>query len=243
MDTAHRPNDATPGGSRLLASALTVSAGMMIGLIRLVPHPANFSAVGALGLFGGARLRSWVAFALPIAVMVATDLALWVLTGLDPNYPPWHISRSFVYGSFLVYVLIGRALARTNSAWWIAGGSLLGSLQFFLITNAGTWAAEPLAGTHIYSRDLAGLLDCLVAGLPFYQGDQLFDLHQFCIGDIRYGALGLVLGDLCFSALLFGAYAWLSGVFPVAGQPQPEGLGRLSPAYSTDGTMTPTSTS
>src|SRR5262245_28840215 len=73
---------------RTMATVLTVSAGCLAGLIRLVPHPVNFSPVGALGLFGGARLRLWQALALPVGVMAITDYALWLLSGMDPLYSP-----------------------------------------------------------------------------------------------------------------------------------------------------------
>jgi hypothetical protein len=218
MDTPqnHNGNGPASGRNRPLATILTLSAGLVAGLFRLVPHPPNLTAVGALGLYGGARLRSWHAFALPIGIMVFTDFALWVFTGFSPMYSPLHLSRAFVYTSFLVYVLLGRTLARTQSFGWIAAASVLGSLQFFLITNAGTWLTQPwvptadLAGTPRWSRDLAGLLDCIAAGLPFYQGDPLFDLHRFCVGDIRYAFYYLVLGDLSFSFALFGLHAWLA---------------------------------
>ena len=55
----------------VIATTLTVLAGVLVGLLRLVPHPANFSSLGALGIFSGARLRSWNAFVLPLAVMVS----------------------------------------------------------------------------------------------------------------------------------------------------------------------------
>lgn len=98
------------------------------------------------------------------------------------GYPGFSL---FVYGSMLVNVLIGRLLCRTNSPWRIGGASLLCSCQFFLVTNFGVW----LGGT-MYPQTWAGLLACYVAGLPFF-GNTL-------------------LGDLGYSAVLFGLYAWMS---------------------------------
>jgi hypothetical protein len=191
---------------RPMASALTLTAGFVAGLLRVVPHPPNFSPVGALGLFGGARLRSWYAFALPIAVMVVTDCLLWAVTGFDASYSPFHISRPFVYASFLGYVLIGRTLVHTSSLGRISLASVLGSLQFYLITNFGTWAT-----TELYPHDLQGLLTCFVAGLPFYESSTPLTPHGFLfLGDIRYSAVYLLLGDLLFSVSLFGLHAWLA---------------------------------
>src|SRR5262245_44477207 len=103
---------------------------VLAGLFRLVPswlRPYNLAPVGAVGLFGGARLRGWQAYVLPLAIMVFSDCLLWALLG--PDYGLFHYSRVFVYGSFLVYVLLGRALVRSESPLLIGGAALAGSLQ------------------------------------------------------------------------------------------------------------------
>jgi hypothetical protein len=171
MGSEKRSND------NRLAWRCATGLSVVAGLVRLVPyHPPNFTPVGALGLFGGARLRPWLAFTLPFAVMAVTDLALWGLKGY-PAFDP------FVYGSFLVNVLLGRWLLRqTNSAWRVGAVSLLASVQFFLVTNFGVWAAGRL-----YPKTPAGLALCYWEGLPFFGYT--------------------VAGDLFFAAVLFGLYA------------------------------------
>lgn len=121
----------------------------------------NFVPVGALGLFGGSRLRSWQAYALPIATMVATDLGLAILKGSEYNLT--HPSRIWVYGSYLIYVMIGRFLiADSKNPFVIGSATLLGALQFFLITNFCEWLVQPM-----YSGSFAGLLDSYWAAIPF----------------------------------------------------------------------------
>src|SRR6516225_8364960 len=98
--------------------ALTWAAAMAViaGLIRLIPfHPMNFTPVGALGLFGGARLRSWWAYVLPLGVMAVTDLLLWGIHGI--NYTPFD---PWVYASFALTVVWGRLLLRNGGAARIA---------------------------------------------------------------------------------------------------------------------------
>src|SRR5262245_40876785 len=112
-----------------LAGGLAVVA----GLARLIPHPWNFTPVGALGLFGGARLRLWQALTLPLAIMFVTDLIIWAKGGWLPLDP-------YVYGSFLVSVLLGRLLTRTNAPGRILLCTVAASVQFFLVTNFGVWA-------------------------------------------------------------------------------------------------------
>jgi hypothetical protein len=86
--------------------------------------------VGALGLYGGARLPLAQALTLPLAVMLATDLVLHFTV-----YPGRPILSGWVYASLMANVLLGRLLARTESPWKIGLVSGLGSLQFFLVTN------------------------------------------------------------------------------------------------------------
>jgi hypothetical protein len=218
MDTKHTQsgNAIVLENGRTLANGITVAAGALATLIRLIPHPLNFSPVGAMGLFSGGRLRSWVAFAVPLGIMVFSDLVLWLSVGFDPLYSPWHISRLYVYPCFMIYVLLGRVLIRDRSFRWIGIASVVGSLQFYFLTNFFTWLTQPLEPLPVlpeqfrYSRDLSGLLHCLVAGIPFYQGDVHFDFyHGLILGDARYSIFGFLLGDLCFSVMLFGLNAGL----------------------------------
>jgi hypothetical protein len=152
-----------------------------VSLALRFPLIPNFTPVGALGLFGGARMRGWRAYALPLAVMFVSDLGLWYFYKRDPFDP-------FVYGSFMLSVLLGRLLVRTNSPLKIGTVAVASSLQFFLITNFGCW----LTMSDRYPRSLAGLADCYVKGIPFY-GSTL-------------------AGDLIYSAVFFGVYAWVTAM-------------------------------
>ncbi|HWC99758.1 MAG TPA: DUF6580 family putative transport protein [Candidatus Sulfopaludibacter sp.] len=149
---------------------------IVLGALIRVTQALNFAPVGALSLFAGARLRSWQAYALPLALMAITDP---LVGGYSANTP-------FVYGSFLIMVWIGSHLRRTENPLWIGTGAVAGSLQFFLITNFGAWLTSP----HLYSRSVAGLVNCYIAGIPFY---------------------GRTLAsDVFYAGVLFGLHAWLS---------------------------------
>lgn len=196
----------------VIATALAILAGVLVGLLRLVPHPANFTSMGALGIFSGARLRFWNALLLPLAVMIATDFALWGITS-DPIYSPFDVSRLFVYPAFLLYVLLGRTLADSRSWLRIGGTAIAGSLLFFFVTNFFEWVFQPLRGDipaeFLYGRDLQGLLNCFVAALPFYQSET-FTLHSLMVGNPSFMFYGTILGDVFFTMLLFGLYGWLT---------------------------------
>jgi hypothetical protein len=204
--------------SRFWAIGLTWVGGLLTVLLRLVPHPANFSPMGALGLFGGGKLRSWHAFVLPMVVMIASDFGLWLLTGFDPRYSPLHISRPFIYASFVVYVAIGWWMLRERASFGrLMGASVLGAAQFFLLTNFFEWLIQPwqsfelLPAEFRYSRDFSGLMACYLAAVPFLQADFPWSLHAFAMaGHPSYGALGTLLGDLVFSGALFGVHGVLT---------------------------------
>jgi hypothetical protein len=160
---------------------------MAIGAIaRLLPHPANFIPVGAMSLFSGARLRGWKAYALPIALMALTD----PLLSRSSGFSAYTVATPFIYASFLINVWLGRRfLQGPGRPARIISACLLGSVQFFLITNA-VWFQ--ISGT--YPGNGAGLMASYVAGLPFFGRT--------------------VGGDLAYAGLLFGLHAWLSSVAP-----------------------------
>ena len=154
-----------------------LAAGLLIlgALIRVTQH-WNFAPVGALSLFGGARLRGWQAYLLPLALMAVTDPLLGGYSAATP----------LVYGSFLISVWIGTRLRNSENPAWIGAAAIAGSVQFFLITNFGSW----LAMHSDYPRTLGGVMASYAAGLPFF-----------------WRTLG---SDLFYAGVLFGLHAWLS---------------------------------
>jgi hypothetical protein len=172
--------------SRGVAWPVAGGLALVAVVLRLLRPLPNFGAVGALGLFGGARLGPWLAAALQLGVMVVSDVVLRVFYNLMPFDP-------FVYASYLIYVLLGQVLCRTNSPWRIGAVCLLGSAQFYLVSNFGVWLT---AG--IYPRTWEGLVTCYVAGLPFLGRDVVPVLGFFG---------NTLLSDLLFTTAAFAAYA------------------------------------
>jgi hypothetical protein len=197
-----------------LAIGVALGAGLIAVVLRVLPHPPAFTSVGACSLFGGARVRGWRAFALPIAVMVVSDLVLWLLSGFDSNFSLLHISRVYVYGCFLIYVAIGRCLWERNSILSTTLAATLGGLQFFIITNFCTWLVQPwmaMPDQFRYSRDLEGLMTCFVAALPFYQGETAFGEHPFALlTDFRLSIVLTILSDIIFTTAYLQIYGKLA---------------------------------
>ena len=161
-----------------VAACLTVLA----ALVRLLPHPPNFAPIGSVALFGGARLRGWQAYLVPVLAMLLTDPILSHMAGA----PAYSWMTPVIYGCFLINVMLGRLLIRHSNSWTRIGGTaFLGSLQFYLITNLFVW----IHAADLYPRTLAGLAACYAAALPFFGRT--------------------VLGDLFYAALIFGVYSVL----------------------------------
>ncbi len=162
---------------RLAVILLMIAAA---GALRLLPHPWNFTPLGAMALFGGAFLRDKrAALLVPLAALFASDLVL----GFYPLLP-------VVYSSFLVSVHIGFLLRERRSVPRVAGAALLGSVQFFVVTNFAVWAAGGL-----YPRTGAGLAACYAAAIPFFRN--------------------ALAGDLLCAGVLFGGFALAERLLPV----------------------------
>ena len=157
--------------ARPLALSLTILGGMARFAQNL-----NFAPVGALSLFAGARLRGWQAYLLPIALMAVTD----------PFRGGYSFATPFVYASFLINVWIGSRLRTTESPLKIASAALIGSAQFFLLSNFAMWVAPH----GLYGHSFGGLVTCYIAAIPFFRNT--------------------LLADVLFTAVIFGLHALLS---------------------------------
>ena len=149
-----------------LAAILT--AIFVAAALRLVPHPPNFTPIGAMALFGGAYFgRRALAFAAPLGALLLSDAILG-----------FHSGMPFVYGSVALVVLIGWAVAKRMTALTIAGAAVASSVLFFAVTNFGTWLTSGM-----YPQTLSGLAACYAAAIPFFQntlaGDLIFSALLF----------------------------------------------------------------
>ncbi len=146
-------------------------------LARLLPHPPNFTPVGALGLYTGAyadRIAAWI---VPVIALFISDLIL----GL---YDP--VSMLFVYIGFMLSMYIGkRLLSQKRHVLNIVTACFASALLFFLVSNLGVW----FSGT-LYPMTLSGLLTCFLAAIPFFgytlagnlvYGAAMFGLFEYLI--------------------------------------------------------------
>ncbi|MEK7177985.1 MAG: DUF6580 family putative transport protein [Patescibacteria group bacterium] len=143
-----------------IKSNVSIFAVILLAVVaRLIPHAPNFAPIGGLALFSGANFKNKIALLIPLTAMFVSDIFLG-----------FHKTIPYVYGSFIIIALIG-GLIKNNKWQSIFVASLVSSVLFFLITNFGVWAT----GT-MYQKNLSGLTQSYIMGLPFFRNTILSDL-------------------------------------------------------------------
>jgi hypothetical protein len=156
---------------------ITLSAALM----RLLPHPYNFTPVAGMCLFGGAHFRDLrVAFAVPLLAMFASDL---VLASTVYDFSALR-SMPIVYLAFALTVVLGRLLGSRSHALRVGSASVGAAVLFYLITNFGVWSRGTL-----YPMTWEGLVACYVAAIPFLRN--------------------AILGNCFYAIVLFGGF-WVA---------------------------------
>ena len=164
----------------LLALVLIILA----AALRIAPHPWNFTPVGAMALFSGAVLKDRrLAFLFPLLALFAGDLFI----GLYKIIP-------IIYASFLISVAIGLWLRDRRTVVRISLATLLGAVQFFLVSNFAVWQFM-----NTYLHEPSGLLACYIAAIPFFWNT--------------------LAGDVFYATLLFGGYALAERFLPALHPP------------------------
>jgi hypothetical protein len=162
--------------------ALTIIA--LAAALRIAPHPWNFTPVGAMALLSGAVLKDRrLALLFPLLALFAGDIFIG-----------FHKLMPVVYASFLLSVAIGFWLRDRRTVGRITAATLLGALQFFLVTNFAVWAFGLS-----YPRTAAGLVASDAAGFPFFWNT--------------------LAGDTTYVVLFFGGFALAERTFPALREP------------------------
>jgi hypothetical protein len=143
-----------------------LSAILAAAVLRLVPHPPNFSPIDGMALFGGAYLgRRALAFAAPLAALLVSDAVLGFYPGME-----------FQYLSVALIALLGSLALSRVTLLRLGTAAIAGSVLFFAVTNFGTWLTSGL-----YPHNFQGLGACYVAAIPFFRNT--------VAGDLFYAAL------------------------------------------------------
>ena len=141
---------------------LTLTILVLIGLFsRLVTHEWNFTAIGAISILAGLMISNkYLKFAVPLIVMLISDAVIG-----------FHNTMLFVYAGFFLMTLISTVFKDSKTVQKLFLAPLAASLAFFFISNSGVWFMDQL-----YSKILAGLMECFLMGVPFYKAQFLADM-------------------------------------------------------------------
>ncbi|MHB8500068.1 MAG: DUF6580 family putative transport protein [Candidatus Acidiferrales bacterium] len=168
----------------LYRTLLALAMIALVAALRIAPHPWNFAPIGAMALFSGAVIRNRrLAFLFPILALFVGDIFIG-----------FHKLMPIVYASFLISVAIGFWLRDRRTVARVSIATLVGAIQFFLITNFAVWAFGLS-----YPRNSAGLLACYIAGIPFFWNT--------------------LAGDAVYAVLLFGGFALAERLLPALREP------------------------
>lgn len=166
---------------------LTILTILLFGILsRFLPHPPNFTAIGAIALFGSAYFSNKsFGLIMPLGILLFSDLILGLV---NPSYA-FYSAQPLVYLGFFAIGLMGLLLRSNKGVAKVLGASVSASLVFFLISNFGVWITSP----H-YPTNFAGLISCYTAAIPFFWNT--------------------LASDLLFNGVFFGAAYWISQSFP-----------------------------
>ncbi len=148
----------------------------------------NFTPVGAIALFAGTHFKNrWKAYAVPLLLLLVSDIFInYMYTG---QWGVFYSGFALVYLCFGIMVFIG-SLIKKVSVGSVLLASLAGVLIHWLVTDIQPWLTSPM-----YSKDITGYYQSLIAAIPFEKN--------------------LLLGNLVFGAVLYGGFELAKSKFPV----------------------------
>lgn len=158
-----------------IASRLLILAG---------PGWANFSPMASMALFVGAYLHNrkqavaWTLLAVWGSNLILNNtLYADYFSGFSLGIDAVHM------GLFALISLLGQNT--TASASRFIGTNVAAAMGFFLISNFAVWLSSDVA----YSKDVAGLVSCFAAGIPFLKNTLA---SQFLFSGLFFGAFELL---------------------------------------------------
>ena len=145
---------------KIIFAAVLISLAIVF---RTFAHIApNVEYVTAATLLAGAYLGRKYALLVPFIIMVLTD----TLIGNTNIF-------IFTWSAYLLIGYLGYLGNLRGKLIKATGAGILASLFFYLWTNFGVWALDSWG---MYTRDLSGLVNCYVMGLPFLKLNLLGNL-------------------------------------------------------------------
>lgn len=152
---------------RLFAYKEILFLALLVMVSAVLPHPANVTPIGALGLFAGAHVGKRAILLLPVLAALFADLTTVGVYSV--------LIMCFVYAGHLLSSLLGRYFVRDRAFTTRLPIAVIAmSVGFYLVSNIGNW--------WVYQEhSWAGLVECYTLGLPY--------LARTLLGNALYTAL------------------------------------------------------
>lgn len=175
-------------GSKFNPSAvILVSIVALVSIFRIAaPYSdnfkeiANFSAIGAIALFGGAYFNTNIkAFGFPLLVLLISDVFIAQTSGYGFFYGGWY----WTYIAFVLMVLVSKLLLKKINVQNLVMATIAVILIHWIVSDV---SAMYIPG--LYQSTLAGFGACLIAAIPY--------------------ELKFLYGTVIYSTVMFGFMAW-----------------------------------
>ena len=151
---------------------------------RLIPHPHNFTGIGAIALFGAAYFSNrFVAFLVPALAIFLSSLVINNVLYQADSFVFFYDDLLGQLLAFGMITLLGFGLLKKIKVNNVILASFSASIILFVITNFSAWLT-----TGMYELTWSGLVQCYAMAIPFFGNT--------------------ILGDLVYCGVLFGGFEW-----------------------------------
>ncbi|CAN5255940.1 hypothetical protein BH09BAC3_BH09BAC3_19920 [soil metagenome] len=183
-----------PRTTALIVMILLAAAFRLVQSSPVFSILSNVTPVGAIALFGGCYFKDrWRAFLVPLSALLISDILLNLV--YYPTYGIFYPGMIWIYGSFALIVLLGHFIKKVTVPSVLVVAISAGVIHW-LVSDFGTWLGPyPDVTTGLpFTKDLSGYIRCLTLALPFLKN--------------------MVIGNLVFCGVLFGAFEWMQQKYP-----------------------------
>ncbi len=180
----------------LLAIIMIAVAALRIPNAAQLGPLSNFTPIGAMGLFGAAYFsKNWKAFGFPLLTLLASDLIINIFI-YDGQYGIMYGSWYWVYGGFVLIVLLGRLLLKKVSVKSVALTGIAATLVYWLVVDFGVFlfGCTDITTGQTMDHSFASLIKCYAQGAPYMKN--------------------FLIGTLVYSGIMFSAFEWMKAKTP-----------------------------
>ena len=148
---------------------------------------ANFSAVGAIALFGGAYFNGNIkAFGFPLLILLLSDIFIAQTSGFGFFYDGWY----WTYIAFILMVAVAKLMIKKVDVQNVIVAGIAAVIVHWIVSDIGAMYVP-----NLYPPTLAGYWECLVIAIPY--------------------ELKFVYGTAIYAVVMFGSFELLKAKYPL----------------------------